>query len=81
MNVTKEEIEQIAIELEDIKKKDYNIGDVSDSMKKVVNAVYGDEDWSCSGYWTRAQHIVKEYQKFKIETFFDQRLLVIQDKK
>lgn len=63
MSFTKEEIKQVEQELAEIKAKDHNISDVSDLMKRLVIEEYGDEDWSTSGYWVRAEKCVIRYKK------------------
>lgn len=57
-SLTLAEIDLVRKELIEIKAKNYNIGDVSALMKRLVVEVYGDEDWSTSGYWVRAEQII-----------------------
>jgi hypothetical protein len=73
MDITKEQIEEMSQELDRFQAKKFDIGihDISDNMKNIVNKVYGDQDWSCSGYWVRAQTIVKEYNEEKVSTIFN----------
>lgn len=59
-SLNKEELILVQKELVDIKSKNYDISDVSLLMKKLVNEEYGDEDWSTSGYWVRADQYFKE---------------------
>lgn len=58
-----EQIESVEQELRKIKEDFYNVGEVSDLMKEMVVSVYGDEDWSTSGYWIRAEEIVNRHKK------------------
>lgn len=55
-------IDKLKAELRQIKEECYNITDVSQDMKDYVREVFGDQDYSLSGYWIRAeQHIGKFY--------------------
>lgn len=53
------ELKLINQELINIEDKNYDIGDVSDLMKRLVIEEFGDEDWSTSGYWIRAKQIIQ----------------------
>lgn len=59
---TQEELNKLQSEYTNIVAKDYNIDnlDISPLMKKMVHQEYGEDDWSNSGYWVRAEAILKK---------------------
>jgi len=59
---TEAQVMEVENELRTIREKFFDVGSVSDQMKRMVIAIYGDENWSTSGYWQRADTIIKRYR-------------------
>lgn len=53
-----EVLTKVETEVKKIQEDLYCVSEVSQDMKDVINAVFGDDDYSTSGYWVRAETLV-----------------------
>jgi UTP-glucose-1-phosphate uridylyltransferase len=61
---TDEAMNVIRKEIQSIKERFYDYGEVSELMKSMVDVIYHDDELSPSGYWIRAATILERYNQY-----------------